>query len=180
MKNEISSLLEGYKTSYAKEEEHKCNMLNILREQDNVFYEESKQGHFTASAWVLNHDKTKVLLTLHAKLNRWFQLGGHIEPTDLSFLDACLREAQEESGIQSIRADDAFVIDVDIHKIPENPKASAHLHYDITLCFVAGQNAEISMSKESKKLEWIPVNKVKDITDDLAVIRMAEKTLQLF
>lgn len=180
MKNEVSSLLENYKTSYEKEEEHKCNMLNVLYEQDGVFYEESKQGHFTASAWVLNYDKTKVLLTLHAKLNRWFQLGGHIEPTDATFLDACLREAQEESGIKNISADNSFVIDVDIHKIPENPKASAHLHYDITMCFIAGQNAEINMSKESKKLEWIPINKVKDITDDFAVIRMAEKTLQLF
>lgn len=41
MKNEVSSLLENYKTSYEKEEEHKCNMLNVLYEQDGVFYEES-------------------------------------------------------------------------------------------------------------------------------------------
>ncbi|SMB46143.1 NUDIX hydrolase [Serratia proteamaculans] len=179
MKNEISSLLNNYQTSYDKEEEHRSTMLSILRDQVDIFHEESRQGHFTASAWVLNYNKTKVLLTLHAKLNRWFQLGGHIEPTDATFLDACLREAQEESGIQNISADDSFLIDVDIHKIPENSKASAHLHYDITMCFIVDGNAEINISKESKELEWIPINKVKEITSDLAVIRMAEKTMLL-
>ncbi len=179
MKNEISSLLNSYQTSYDKEEEHRSTMLSVLRDQVDIFYEESRQGHFTASAWVLNYDKTKVLLTLHAKLNRWFQLGGHIEPTDSTFLDACLREAQEESGIKNISADNSFLIDVDIHTIPENPKASTHLHYDITMCFIVSENAEINISKESKKLEWIPINKVKEITNDLAVIRMAEKTMFL-
>lgn len=179
MKNEIYSLLENYQTNYEKEQEHKLNMLSILQSRDDVLFETSKLGHFTASVWVLNHDKTKVLLTLHAKLNRWFQLGGHIERSDKTFLDACLREAQEESGIQNIAADGAFVIDIDIHPIPENPKTAAHLHYDITLCLIADKHAETVLSKESTKLEWIPISEVKSITDDPAVVRMAEKTMLL-
>lgn len=179
MKNEIYSLLKNYQTDYEKEQEHKLNMLSILQSRDDVLFETSKFGHFTASAWVLNHDKTKVLLTLHAKLNRWFQLGGHIERSDKTFLDACLREAQEESGIQNIAADGAFVIDIDIHSIPENPKTAAHLHYDITLCLIADKHAETALSKESTKLEWIPISEVKSITDDPAVVRMAEKTMLL-
>lgn len=180
MRSEVSKLLENYQTSDEQEKEHKLRMLNILQQQNDIFSEESPDGHFTASAWLLNHDKTKVLLTLHAKLNRWFQLGGHIERSDATFLDACLREAQEESGIPNISAEGAFVIDVDIHKIPENPKSAAHLHYDVTLCFIADKHAEITMSKESKRLEWIGINDVKNITNDPAVIRMAEKTTWLF
>ena len=36
--------------------------------------------HLTASTLVLSADGRRVLLTLHAKAQRWFQLGGHCEP----------------------------------------------------------------------------------------------------
>ena len=39
-------------------------------------------GHFTASAFVVSPDGTKVLLVEHARLGRWLQPGGHIEADD--------------------------------------------------------------------------------------------------
>ncbi len=41
-------------------------------------------GHFTASAFLLNHDQTKFLLMHHKKLNKWLQLGGHCESDDIA------------------------------------------------------------------------------------------------
>ena len=40
-------------------------------------------GHITASALVLDHTRTKALLTLHPRLGRWVQLGGHCEDVDI-------------------------------------------------------------------------------------------------
>ena len=57
---------------------------------------ECRAGHLTASSLVLNASRTHVLLTLHPKVGRWLQLGGHCEPADRSLRDAAVREAVEE------------------------------------------------------------------------------------
>ena len=37
------------------------------------------EGHFTASSWLLDSARSRVLLTHHRKLDRWLQLGGHAD-----------------------------------------------------------------------------------------------------
>ena len=59
-------------------------------------------GHITASALVLDHTGTETLLTLHPRLGRWVQLGGHCEDGDADIAAAALREAGEESGIDGL------------------------------------------------------------------------------
>ena len=48
-------------------------------------------GHITASTLVVDHTGSQVLLTLHPRLGRWVQLGGHCEPGDPDIVDAALR-----------------------------------------------------------------------------------------
>ncbi|WP_237387851.1 NUDIX hydrolase [Xenorhabdus sp. Sc-CR9] len=179
MKQEIKKLLANYSTEYLIELLYINEMMALL-EVSQPFDSKNVAGHFTASAWILSHDKSKVLLTKHAKLGKWFQLGGHIEPTDRTFLDACVREATEESGIVGLSKADAFIIDVDMHPIPENYLMPEHPHYDISMCFVAPKDAEIVCSPESLQLSWVPVSEVGGITDDAAILRMVSKTNLLF
>ena len=63
-------------------------------EQNPNCFERSNKGHITGSAWIVNHDNSKVLLTHHRKLNLWLQLGGHAdgEPDTKA---VSLKEAQE-------------------------------------------------------------------------------------
>jgi len=53
--------------------------------------------HFTVSIYIVHKDK--VLLHLHKKAKKILPLGGHIELNELPE-DACIREAQEESGLK--------------------------------------------------------------------------------
>lgn len=62
-----------------------------------------RAGHLTASALVVDRSTGRVLLTRHATVGRWLQLGGHCEESDADLAAAALREATEESGIAGLQ-----------------------------------------------------------------------------
>ena len=77
-------------------------VLAFLDTRADACLRECVPGHITASALVLDHDGTHALLTLHPRVGRWLQLGGHCEPSDDTLVAAALREATEESGIDGL------------------------------------------------------------------------------
>ena len=76
--------------------------LGFLAARPDATHRSCEPGHITASAVVLSADRREVLLTLHPRIGRWVQLGGHCEPEDATIADAALREATEESGIAGL------------------------------------------------------------------------------
>ena len=38
---------------------------------------------FTATGYVVNSEKTKILVIFHNKLQKWIPAGGHMEPNEL-------------------------------------------------------------------------------------------------
>ena len=63
---------------------------------------ECEPGHITASTLLLDDAGTHALLTLHPRLGRWVQLGGHCEDADTDIVAAARREAVEESGVAEL------------------------------------------------------------------------------
>jgi len=111
-------------------------------------------GHLTASALVLDAAGERVLLTLHRKLGRWLQLGGHCDG-DTNLASAALREAREESGIADL-AIDPTPLDLDAHRIPARPGEPEHWHLDTRFLVRAPQGASAQASEESLALRWFP------------------------
>ena len=59
-------------------------ILHWIRDHDDAFTRQNKVAHITASAWVVNRDRRKVLLVYHNIYNSWSWLGGHADgETDL-------------------------------------------------------------------------------------------------
>ncbi|WP_089278773.1 NUDIX hydrolase [Antarctobacter heliothermus] len=130
-------------------------------------------GHVTGSAFVLSPDGASVLLTHHAKLDRWLQLGGHCDGiADVAFV--ALKEAYEESGLSRIRLLSDAVFDVDIHEIPARGVEPAHLHYDLRYLMQA-EAGEIAASAESHVLAWVPLSDLSRYTQAESVLRMARR-----
>jgi 8-oxo-dGTP pyrophosphatase MutT (NUDIX family) len=130
-------------------------------------------GHLTASALVIDPAAGRVLLTLHAKLGRWLQMGGHCEPGDTSLAVAAAREAAEESGIDGLTLLPAPVR-LDRHLMPacrdEGGALRALDHLDVQYVAIAREGAREQMSEESLDLRWFGWDDVP--TDDASVLAL--------
>jgi 8-oxo-dGTP pyrophosphatase MutT (NUDIX family) len=113
-------------------------------------------GHLTASAVVLSHDGRHALLTLHPRVGRWVQLGGHCEERDSSLAAAALREATEESGIAELTIDPQ-PLHLDVHPITCSLRIPTR-HFDVRFLLHAPEGAEPVRSSESVDLAWWPVD----------------------
>ncbi len=129
------------------------------------------EGHLTASAWIVDPARTQALLTHHRKLDRWLQLGGHVDG-EADLLAAAQREAFEESGLTSLRVVSSAVFDVDRHRIPARGLEPAHWHYDVRFLLEADAGESLAVSDESHALAWVPL----ELDPDASLVRMLRKT----
>ena len=130
-------------------------------------------GHVTGSAVVLNLAGTAMLMTHHAKLDRWLQLGGHADGETDPLAVAC-REATEESGL-AVRPRCIEPVDLDIHAIPPRGADPEHLHYDVRFLFQVEESDRFTASDESLALAWVPLATVRSITPETSILRLAAK-----
>lgn len=133
------------------------------------------EGHLTASAWVVDPARRRVLLTHHRKLDLWIQLGGHADG-EADLLAAALREVTEESGLTRVRAVAAEIFDVDRHRIPARKTEPEHWHFDVRFLIEADPEESVVVSDESHAVEWVPLGEVTRLNPEESVARMVRKT----
>lgn len=134
-------------------------------------------GHLTASAWIVDVARTRTLLTHHRKLDRWLQLGGHVDG-EADLAAAALREAQEESGLTWLRLVSPEIFDVDCHRIPARGAEPEHWHYDVRFLIEANPAEPLAISDESKDLAWVRLDEVVRLNPDESLVRMVRKTIR--
>lgn len=120
-------------------------------------------GHVTASALVLDHTSTSAALTLHPRIGRWVQVGGHCEEGDPDLAAAALREAEEESGISGLIVD-PMPAALHVHALTCSLGVPTH-HLDVQFVAHAPEGATLTRSEESVDLRWWPLDALPDDAD---------------
>lgn len=151
-------LLTGWEAPDAAQESMRRTYLDFLDATTEPCLRSSVTGHLTGSVIVFDASVSYVLLTLHPRVGRWLQLGGHCEEADETIRDAAAREALEESGIAGLRLTDAPV-KLDRHPITCSLGVPTY-HLDVQFAAVAPASdalPPIVRSHESTDLAWWPV-----------------------
>lgn len=161
----VVSTLDVWQPRLAEQESLRQAFLGFLAARPDACRRSCEPGHITASALVLDDPGERTLLTLHPRVGRWLQLGGHCEDSDSTLADAALREATEESGISGLRID-PIPLHLDVHPITCSLGLPTR-HFDVRFVVRAPAGAQETCSAESLQLRWWPINALPSNVDSV-------------
>ena len=156
---EIRQLLADYSPFNEQEEKDRELMLRYLDQFDNLFKRENQLAHFTASSWVVNHDRTKVLMVYHNIYQSWAWMGGHMDG-ETDFLATAIRETKEETGIEQVTpiSQELFsleILSVDGH-VKNGKQVGTHVHLNLTYLLEADETQQTSVKPdENSGVAWM-------------------------
>jgi len=153
-------------------------MLELLERGDEAFSRgHFGPGHFTASCYIIDGEG-RLLLHHHRRLDRWLQMGGHVEAEESTEL-AALREAREESGLADLVDAGRGIFDLDIHPIPAGKGEPDHAHFDVRyLARTEQPEAAVADFAESNDLAWVTLERAAELmpgADSARVLRKIER-----
>lgn len=148
----------------------KENFINFIKSNKNCFDRSCLLGHITASSFVVSPDKKALLLCLHAKWNKWVQLGGHADG-ECDILAVALKETFEESGIGIENLEvKKEILDLSIYEVSSRLNDPAHYHFDVSYLMFS-KIWDVTCSSESKDLRWIKFEDIKNLSDEPSLQR---------
>ena len=127
--------IEAYLPKNEQEEMDRALMLDFLRRHDDAYLRTNRLAHMTASAWVTDRTRSRVLMVYHNIYDSWSWCGGHADG-ERDLLQVALRECREETGLEAVRpvTEDIFSLEcltVDGHE-KRGAYVSSHLHLNVT------------------------------------------------
>ena len=151
--------IKNYKPFDEQEEKDKEQFLNFIDTFDDVLTRNNILGHFSASAFVVNKERNKMVVVYHNILDGWIYPGGHADGEN-NLLGVAIREVQEETGLKVKVLDDSiFSIQSAPVKghIKKGKYVSSHIHFDVVYLLEADENETLTFREdESKGVKWIP------------------------
>ena len=109
----IMEQLRAYHPWNEQEEADCAELLRRLGQGEDLWTRENRSAHLTASVWIVSPERSRVLMAYHNLYDSWSWLGGHADG-DHDLLAVALREAQEESGLSTVRAVSPELFSVEI------------------------------------------------------------------
>lgn len=139
-------------------------MLAHLRSRQEVLTRSNEVAHFTASGWIVNADRSRVLMVYHNLYRSWSWTGGHADG-EADLLAVALREAREETGVAHIRPLSTDIFSVETLVVEGHEKRGryvpCHLHMNVTYLLEADDtDALIVKPDENSAVAWVPVAEV--------------------
>jgi 8-oxo-dGTP pyrophosphatase MutT (NUDIX family) len=137
--------------------------------------------HVSASGWIVNHSRTKVLLVYHNIYDSWSWTGGHADG-ESNLLNVAIREAKEETGLTIVKPiiEDIFSLEnlYVIGHFKNSKYISPHLHLNFTFLLEADDNAHIQANLlENKDTRWFTLKDALEVPSEKWMVENIYKKL---
>ena len=168
--DDLKNNIEKFKPFNEQEEVEKRIMLKYINDFDDVLTRKNEYGHFTSSAFILNKERTKMLMIYHKIYNSWAWTGGHSDG-DSDLLYVAMKEAKEETGITSVKPikDDIYsleIITVNGHE-KRGKYVGSHVHLNTTFLLEADENESIRIKEdENSGVKWVPIDEITKVSSE--------------
>lgn len=161
MYDKIKKALSRYTPENEQEENDRKIMLDLMQKEDDLLTRDNKTAHFTASAWIVNRERTKVLMAYHNIYQAWAWTGGHADGEE-DLLLLALREANEETGIHAHPVTEEIysleILTVDGHE-KRGAYVSSHLHLNVTYLLEADEAEMVRVRiGENTAVRWFTLS----------------------
>ena len=162
--------IEDYVPFNEQELNDKNEILRRLKDGERLYNRDNLSAHFTASAWVVNKTRDKVLMAYHNLYDSWAWLGGHADG-EIDLLQVAIKETKEESGLANVNpiTDEIYSVEilaVDGH-IKKGKYVPSHLHLNLTYLLEADENAELRHKPdENSKVGWFGLDEAIDASKE--------------
>ena len=180
---ELINQIKKYRTINEQEEKDKYLLLEWIMDHEDAFSRENKIAHITASGWVVNKDRSKVLMVYHNIYDSWSWIGGHADgETDL--LATAMREVREETGVKNVCPVTEEIFSIEILTVDGHTKngnyVSSHLHLNVTYLLEADSEETVSIkADENSGVAWFtPEEALKKSTEPWFVENIYTKLLE--
>lgn len=160
----IIKKIEEYIPYNHQEENDQKAMIAFLKNNKDAFDRNNLVGHMTSSSWIVNKERTKILMIYHNRYDSWSWTGGHAD-NDEDLLHVALKEAKEETSIKHIvpLSNEIFSLElltVDGH-IRKNIYVPSHIHLNVSYLLEGDESDLISpLLSENKDVKWINIDDV--------------------
>jgi 8-oxo-dGTP pyrophosphatase MutT (NUDIX family) len=165
---DILKEIEQYKAYNLQEEKDKEIFIKFINTFDNYLNRENEYGHICSSAFVLNKERTKIVMIYHNIYKSWGWMGGHADG-EKDLLKVAIQEAKEESGLENINIVSKEILTLDTISVIGHYKRGkyipAHIHYTVAYLLEADENEKIRIKEdENSDIKWVPIDKVVELS----------------
>ena len=161
-REELISQVRDYRPWNEQEAADRIEILRQLESCRDIFLRDNRAAHMSASAWVVNRERSKALMVFHNIYNSWSWTGGHADgETDL--LSVAIREVREETGVYTVHPVSENIFSLEILTVDGHEKRGvyvpSHLHLNLTWLLEADE-AELTHQKEDENsaVAWFPLD----------------------
>lgn len=153
-----------------QEERDKEIILRFLETNDDAFLRSNAVAHMTASAWVVNRPRTRVLLAYHKIYDSWTWTGGHADGEE-DLLSVALREVQEETGVKNVSPVTRNIYSIETLTVDGHEKhgkyVPSHLHMNVTFLLEADESDALTVrTDENTGVGWFAKNEVFTVSSE--------------